>query len=166
MVYHLTASPPDRKRVMPVSKVGSPLNSSLRLSLTCFLGLSSARKGVLLCCTLLLDSWVLPCSFKPHIWRHSHLLGKTRPWGMMKGIAFGLLARDLGATLICSCPMIRNVVSVIQIIPLESLPLAIWWPLLFMVPQRVSEFAKLNSPRSVFYTLRVSLNLVSPVGLP
>ena len=39
---------PDKKRVTPVGKVGSPPNSSLRLNLTCFSGLSSARKGALL----------------------------------------------------------------------------------------------------------------------
>ena len=73
MVYNSTASPPDRRRVTPVGKVGSPPNSFLRLNLTCSIGFSSARKGG---CTLLLDSQVLACSFKYHIWRHSHLLGR------------------------------------------------------------------------------------------
>ena len=75
MAYHLMASPPDRKRVTPVGKVGSLPNSSSRLNLTCFLGFSSARMGALLCHPLLLNFQVLACSFKSCIWRHSGSLG-------------------------------------------------------------------------------------------
>ena len=74
-VYYSMASPKDKKRVMPVGNVGSPLDSSSMLNLTCFLMFSSARAGALPCCALLLDSWVLVCSFKSHIWRHSHSPG-------------------------------------------------------------------------------------------
>ena len=67
VVYHSMASLPDRKRVMSMGKIDSPPNFSLRLNLTCFLGFSSTRVGTLLCHTLLLNSWVLVCSFKSHI---------------------------------------------------------------------------------------------------
>ena len=79
-------------------------------------------------------------------------------------IVFSILVRDFGTALIYSCPSIGNVTSVIEIILLESLLLAIWWPPLLIVLQRVSEFAKLSGLESAFYSLRVSLNLVHPVG--
>ena len=71
-VYHFTVSPPDRKRVILVGNVGSPPSSSSIWKVTCFLGFYSVGVGALLCCTLLLDSWVLACSFKSCIYRHSH----------------------------------------------------------------------------------------------
>ena len=83
---------------------------------------------------------------------------------MLKRIAFGILARDYSATFIYSYPSIRNIISMIQIILLESPPLAIWQPPLLVVPQRVSEFAKLSGPGNIFYPLGVLLNLVCPVG--
>ena len=49
VVYHLVASPPDRKRVTPVGIVGSPLSSSSMLNQTCFGGFASARMGALPC---------------------------------------------------------------------------------------------------------------------
>ena len=64
VVYHSVASPPDRKRVTPVGKVGLPPNSSFRPNWTCFLGLSSMGVGPYLAVPLLLDLQVLPCSFR------------------------------------------------------------------------------------------------------
>ena len=84
----------------------------------------------------------------------------------MRRIAFNILGRDLSTVLIYSCSSIGNIASVIQIILLESLLMAVWWPLLLMALQRVSAFAKLSGPGSVFYFLRVSLNLVLPTGQP
>ena len=74
-VYYSAAFPPNRKRVMLEGNVCSPHSSSSRLNWTCFLGLSSAGVGALPHHVLLLHSQVLACSFKSHIWRHSHSLG-------------------------------------------------------------------------------------------
>ena len=56
---HSTVFPSARKRVMPRGNVGSLPSSSSMLNLTCFFGFSSTGVGAQLCCTLLLDFWVL-----------------------------------------------------------------------------------------------------------
>ena len=80
VVYHLMVSSPDRKRVTPVGNVDSPFSSSSVLNVTCFLGFSSARVGILLHHALLLDSWGLASDFKSCIWRHSHSPGGLDLW--------------------------------------------------------------------------------------
>ena len=82
MVYCSMASPPDRKRVTPVGNVGSLPSSLLMLNLTCFLGFFPAGAVALPWHTLLQDPWVLVCSFKSHILRHSHLLGGPNLGGL------------------------------------------------------------------------------------
>ena len=163
VVYCLEASCPDRKRVTPVGNVGSPPSSTSLLNCTCPLGLSSAMVGALPSHILLLDSLVLSCSFKSHIWRHSHSLG---------GPDLGGLGDDNEDCLWHSgeqhwyhldllLPLIGNVAFAIQIIQSESLLLAIWQPPLFMILWRVSKFTKLSGSRSVFY---FCFYLEHPVG--
>ena len=85
---------------------------------------------------------------------------------MMTRIALSVLVRDFGATLICLCSSIENIISVIQINLPDSLPLTIWQPPSLVVLQRVIKFMKLIDPGSIFYSLRVSSKLVHPVGWP
>ena len=168
MVHCLTASPPDRKRVMPVGNVGSLPSSSSMSNQTCFLWLSSAGVGGLPCHSLLLDVWVLACTFKSLIWRHTHSL----EWPDLGGLGdydedcLHYSGEEFWCCLDLLRPSIRNVTSMIKIILLESLLLAIWWPPLLVVPQRVIEFAKLSSPGGVSYSWRFSSNLVLLVGQP
>ena len=83
----------------------------------------------------------------------------------MTKIAFGILVRDFSVALIYSCSLIGNIPSVTQFIWWESLPLAVWQPPLLVVPQRVSMFMKLRSPRNTSYSLRFSSNLMHPGSL-
>ena len=168
VVYHSMASPPDMKRVMPVGSVGSLPSSSLMLNQTCFLGFSSARAGALPCHTLLLDSWVLACSFMSHISRHSHSPG---------GPDVGGLGNDDEDCLWCSVKGLWHHLDLLVLLCeehhfhdsdhcVEESSLGIWQTPLLMVPQRVSKFTKLSGPGSIFYSLRVSSKLVHPVGQP
>ena len=138
------------------------------LNWTCFFGLPLARARALPCHALLLDSWVLACCLKSPIWRHSHSHGGP-DLGQLEDDdeeCLCILVRGFGAALIHFCPLIGNITSAIQIILLKSLLLAVWWPPILMVPQRVSEFVKLSNLRSIFYYLKVSSNLVLPIGRP
>ena len=125
------------------------------LNLTCFLGFSSTWAEALLCHALLLDSWVLVCNFKSLIWRQSHFPGGLDIEGLGEGDedCHCHSGEDFGITLICSCPSIRNVTSMIQTRPSESFLLAIWWPPLLLVLQRGTESVKWTNHGSIFFFL-------------
>ena len=116
--------------------------------------------GALTCCALLLDLWVLPCSFRSHE-ETQPITGMTRPWGLEEDDEDCL--QHFGEGLWCHLnPLLpldwKHCICDPDCLG-ESLPLAIWWPLLPMVLQRMIKFAKWNSPRSASYSLRFWSNL-------
>ena len=80
------------------------------------------------------------------------------------GIALGVLVRNFGTAVTCSCASIRNIAFMTQTILLGSLFSAIWLSPFLMVLWRRNESAKWNSHGNISYFLGVQLNLVHPVS--